>query len=348
METLKGLTRSGRTPARVAHRAEIVLLAAEGLGNQEIGRCLGITRQKAGRWRERYACSRLPGIETDAPRPGRLPRIGKARKARVVKKTLEERPPGSTHWSRRTMAEVAGISQSSVGRIWRAHGLKPHLTKTLKLSNDPHFAGKLEDIIGLYVSPPEHAIVFCCDEKSQVQALDRTQPGLPLKKGRCATMTHDCKRNGTTSLFAAMNTLDGSIISKCMRRHRHGEWLAFLKHLQSNAPAHKDIPIICDNYATHKHPKIKAWLARNPKIHVHFTPTSGSWLNMIERFFPDITQNSIRRGVFRSVKELESAIHDYIAAHNKSPKPFVWTAKASDILEKVKRGRAKLHKLQSV
>jgi len=246
------------------------------------------------------------------------------------------------------MAEAVGISQSTVGRIWRANGLKPHLVRSFKLSNDPQFVEKLEVIVGLYLSPPEHAIVFCCDEKSQVQALDRTQPGLPLKKGRCSTMTHDYKRNGTTSLFAAMNTLDGSIISQCRRRHRHVEWLKFLKHLQTQVRADQEIHLICDNYATHKHPKVKAWLSRHPRIHVHFTPTSSSWLNMVERFFRDITDKSIRRGVFRSVEELEFAIHEYIAAHNSNPKPFVWTAKASDILEKVTRVRAKLNKLQSV
>ena len=246
------------------------------------------------------------------------------------------------------MSEAVGVSESSVGRIWQAHGIKPHLVKTFKLSNDPRFVEKLEDIVGLYLSPPEHAIVFCCDEKSQVQALDRTQPGLPLKKGRCSTMTHDYKRNGTTSLFAAMNTLDGSIISQCMKRHRHVEWLKFLKHLNEQVDPEKEIHLVCDNYATHKHPKVRTWLSRHPKFHVHFTPTSSSWLNMVERFFRDITDKSIRRGVFHSVEELECAINDYIAVHNTSPKPFIWTAKASDILEKVKRGRAKLDKLQSV
>jgi transposase len=226
--------------------------------------------------------------------------------------------------------------------------LKPHLVKSFKVSNDPQFVEKLEEIVGLYLSPPEHAIVFCCDEKSQVQALDRTQPGLPIKKGRCATMTHDYKRNGTTSLFAAMNTLDGSIISQCMKRHRHVEWLNFLNHLKTRVDPEKEVHLICDNYATHKHPKVKAWLTRNPKFHVHFTPTSASWLNMVERFFRDITEKSIRRGIFRSVEELENTINEYIALHNIAPKPFVWTAKASDILEKVKRGRAKLDTLQSV
>jgi len=342
------IVRCGKSAKRLVERVSIVLLAAEGWENQQIGLELGMSRQKAGRWRDRYAEKGLSGIEQDAPRPGRLPAISKSRKDQLITKTLKETPSGATHWSRRTMAEAVGISQSTVGRIWRANGLKPHLVRSFKLSNDPQFVEKLEVIVGLYLSPPEHAIVFCCDEKSQVQALDRTQPGLPLKKGRCSTMTHDYKRNGTTSLFAAMNTLDGSIISQCMRRHRHVEWLKFLKHLQTQVRADQEIHLICDNYATHKHPKVKAWLSRHPRIHVHFTPTSSSWLNMVERFFRDITDKSIRRGVFRSVEELEFAIHEYIAAHNSNPQPFVWTAKASDILEKVTRVRAKLNKLQSV
>ena len=345
---LTKLARSGKSARRLVERAKIALLAAEGLENQQIAAKLGISRQKAGRWRDRYAGRRLAGIEKDAPRPGRLPAITQSRKTQVVTKTLKEQPVGATHWSRRSMSEVAGISPSTVGRIWRAHGLKPHLVKSFKLSNDPRFVEKLEEIVGLYLSPPEHALVFCCDEKSQVQALDRTQPGLPLKKGRGSTMTHDYKRNGTTSLFAALNTLDGSIISRCMRRHRHEEWLKFLNHLKGQVSPVKEIHLICDNYATHKHPKVKAWLLRHPRFHVHFTPTSSSWLNMVERFFRDITERRIRRGVFRSVEELECAINDYIALHNSNPKPFVWTAKASDILEKVKRGRAKLDKLQSV
>ena len=347
-QQLKRLVRSGKTPARLTERARIVLLAAAGQENVHIGATLGISRQKAGRWRERYAQKRFAGIEQDAPRPGRHPQISQMQRSAVVTKTIQERPPSATHWSRRLMATASGLSQSSVGRIWRAHGLKPHLTKTFKLSNDPQFTEKLEDIIGLYLSPPEHAIVLCCDEKSQVQALDRTQPGLPLKKGRAATMTHDYKRNGTTSLFAAMNTLDGSIIGQCMPRHRHEEWLKFLKLVKTQVGSAKEVHLICDNYATHKHPKVQAWLARHPKFHVHFTPTSSSWLNMVERFFRDITEQRIRRGVFHSVGDLEAAIEDYIATHNANPKPFVWTAKASDILEKVKRGRAKLNKLQSV
>ena len=232
------------------------------------------------------------------------------------------------------MSAAMGVSPSTVGRIWSANGLKPHLATTFKLSNDKHFEEKLEDIVGLYLSPPENAIVLSCDEKSSIQALDRTQPGLPIKKGRGSTMTHDYKRNGTTSLFAAMNTADGSIIGTCKKRHRHQEWLAFLKLIDQETDGEKDIHIICDNYATHKHAKVKAWQKRNPRFHFHFTPTSASWLNMVERFFRNITDKSLRRGVFHSVESLEKAIEDHIAVHNKDPKPFIWTATASDILEK--------------
>ena len=242
------------------------------------------------------------------------------------------------------MAQSAGISEKSVRRIWHQHGLKPHLTRTFKVSNDPQFAEKLEAIIGLYLNPPEHAIVLCADEKSQIQALDRTQPGLPLKKGRCGTMTHDYKRNGTATLFAAMSTLDGTVISMCDDRHRHQEWLKFLRVIDDVTPADKQVHLIADNYATHKHPKVQKWLARHPRFHVHFTPTSNSWLNMVERFFRDLTERALRRGVFRDVEELIMAIGEFIDKHNDNPKPFVWTAKASDILEKVKRARAVLDK----
>jgi transposase len=262
--------------------------------------------------------------------------------------TLEEKPANATHWSRDRMAEAATVSASTVGRIWREHGLKPHRIKTFKLSNDKRFVEKLEDIVGLYLNPPEHAIVLSCDEKSQIQALDRTQPGLPLKKGRGATMTHDYKRNGTTSLFAALNIADGSVIGDCMKQHRHQEWIRFLNLIRKTVPAGKDVHIICDNYATHKHDKVKAWQQRNPNFHFHFTPTSASWLNMVERFFRDLSENRIKRGVFHSVADLEQAIAAYLELHNEKPKPFIWTAKASDILEKVTRGRKALDKLQSV
>ncbi len=325
----------------------MILHAAQGLRNDEIGSLMGISRQKVGRWRERYARMGLKGIEKDAPRPGRFPKVSAADQAAIIAKTLEETPEGATHWSQRSMARATGLSAATIARIWKDFGIKPHLVETFKLSNDKQFVEKLESIVGLYLSPPEHALVLSCDEKSQIQALDRTQPGLPMKKGRGETMTHDYKRNGTTSLFAAMNVADGRIIGTCMKRHRHQEWLRFLKRIKQSVPEEKEIHLICDNYATHKHPKVKAWIKRNKRFHVHFTPTSASWLNMIERFFRDLTCNRLKRGVFCSVDELTTAIEEYIAIHNANPKPFIWTAKAQDILEKVKRGRAKLDKVHT-
>lgn len=308
----------------------------------EIAAEVGISNQKAARWRKRFLKLGLAGLEKDAPRPGRSPTITSAIVQEVVRKTTQEKPVNATHWSTRTMAEVAGLSEKSVRRIWHKHGLKPHLSRTFKVSNDPNFAEKLEAIVGLYLNPPEHAIVLCADEKSQIQALDRTQPGLPIKKGRCGTLTHDYKRNGTATLFAAMNALDGTVISMCDDRHRHQEWLKFLRVIDEVTPEGQQIHLIADNYATHKHPKVQRWLARHPRFHIYFTPTSSSWLNMVERFFRDITQNRIRRGIFRDVEELIMAIGEYIDKHNDNPKPFVWTAKAADILEKVKRARKAL------
>lgn len=344
---LEQIRTSRSSPFRLRERAAIILLADDGLENQAIAEKLGQDKMKVGRWRKRYAQSGLPGISKDKSRPGRIAPLAASIRSRIVQMTLEQKPAGATHWSRSSMAEAAGVSPSSVGRIWAAHGLKPHRIKTFKLSNDKNFEEKLEDIVGLYLSPPEHAIVFSCDEKSQIQALDRTQPGLPLKKGRCETMTHDYKRNGTTSLFAAMNTATGEVIGECMKKHRHQEWLRFLNLIRRHVPADKEVHIICDNYATHKHEKVKGWFARNPRFHVHFTPTSASWLNMVERFFRDITVNSLRRGVFRSVEDLIEAIEEHIAAHNDNPKAFIWTAKACDILEKVKRGRRMLDNICS-
>jgi transposase len=317
-------------------------LAAAGKQDLEIAAEIGISNQKAARWRKRFLKLGLAGLEKDAPRPGRTAIITPAKVQEVVRKTTQEKPSNATHWSTRTMAEAAGLSEKSVRRIWHGHGLKPHLARTFKVSNDPEFAEKLEAIVGLYLNPPEHAIVLCADEKSQIQALDRTQPGLPLKKGRCGTMTHDYKRNGTATLFAAMSTLDGSVISMCDDRHRHQEWLKFLRVIDDLTPSGKELHLIADNYATHKHPKVQKWLARHPRFHMHFTPTSSSWLNMVERFFRDLTEQRLRRGIFRDVEELIMAIGDYIDKHNDKPKPFVWTARAADILEKVKRARTVL------
>ncbi len=340
--TLYQWARGRSLPARQVARARVVLLAAAGKQDLEIAAEIGISNQKAARWRKRFLQMGLAGLEKDAARPGRTPTITLAKVQEVVRKTTQEKPANATHWSTRTMAEAAGLSEKSIRRIWHKHGLKPHLSRTFKVSNDPNFAEKLEAIVGLYLNPPEHAIVLCADEKSQIQALDRTQPGLPIKKGRCGTMTHDYKRNGTGTLFAAMNTLDGSVISMCDDRHRHQEWLKFLRVIDDVTPSGQQIHLIADNYATHKHPKVQRWLTRHPRFHVYFTPTSSSWLNMVERFFRDITQNRIRRGIFRDVEELIMAIGDYIDKHNDNPKPFVWTAKAADILEKVKRARKAL------
>ena len=338
-QVLQQQARARSLPARQVERARVVLRAADGLQNKEIAAELGITPEKVARWRQRFLDGGLAALQKDAPRPGRPRTLPTGTDARIVHKTTQERPAAATHWSTRTMAAAAGVSEATVRRIWRAHGLKPHLFKTFKVSKDPLFAEKLDTIVGLYLNPPEHALVLCVDEKSQIQALDRTQPGLPLKKGRCGTMTHDYKRHGTATLFAALSTLDGTVLSMYDDRHRHQEWLKFLRVIDEVHPGSYDIHVIADNYATHKHAKVQRWLARHPRFHMHFTPTSSSWLNMVERFFRDLTDKRLRRGVFRGVEELIVAIDDYIAQHNRSPKPFIWTAKAHDILEKVKRAR---------
>jgi len=340
--------RARSLPVRLVERARIVLLAAAGKQDKEIAAELGITAHKAARWRNRFLDLGMAGLEKDAPRPGRTPRISAAKVKRVIYKTTLEKPANATHWSTRTMAAAVDLSEATVRRIWHKHGLKPHLVETFKVSTDPHFAEKLEAIVGLYLNPPEHALVLCCDEKSQIQALDRTQPGLPLKRGRAGTMTHDYKRNGTATLFAALNTFDGKVISLCQERHRHQEWLRFLRLVDDATPGHQQLHLIVDNYATHKHPAVQRWLQRHPRFHVHFTPTSSSWLNMVERFFRDLTANRLRRGVFRDVMELVTAIDDYVDHHNEKPKPFIWTASANDILEKVKRARKALVNVQSV
>src|ERR1039457_1626514 len=334
--TLEQWARSRSLPVRQVQRAKIILLAADGKQDLEIAAAVNIGNHKAARWRKRFLKKGFPGLERDAPRPGRARTITAAMIQGVVRKTTRETPDNATHWSTRTMAAASGISEKSVRRIWHQHGLKPHLIRTFKVSNDPQFAEKLEAIIGLYLNPPEHALVLCADEKSQIQALDRTQPGLPLKKGRCGTMTHDYKRNGTATLFAALNAANGEVFGLCQERHRHQEWLKFLRLIDQTIPADRQLHLICDNYATHKHPKVQRWLARHPRFHLHFTPTSASWLNMVERFFRDLTHNRLRRGVFRDLEELIMAIGTYIDRHNESPKPFIWTARAADILEKVK------------
>lgn len=341
---LTGLVRSKLTSVRLTQRAHIVLLAAEGLQNKDIADRLAIGRVQVSRWRDRYAESRLAGIEQDLPRGA--PPV-KVDVARLVELTTQSKPEAATHWSTRKMAIELGVSAASVSRHWRANGLKPHLVRGFKVSRDPLFVEKLEDIVGLYMSPPEHALVLCCDEKSQVQALDRTQPGLPMKKGRAQTMTHDYKRHGTTTLFAALNILDGQVIGQCQQRHTHAEWLKFLRKIDRETPKDKTLHLIADNYATHKHPAVQEWLAKHPRFNMHFTPTSASWLNMVERFFRDITTERLRRGVFTSVPELVTAIDEYVAHHNKEPKPFIWTKSARDILQKVIRANSRLSTKQS-
>lgn len=337
--TLEGWVADRNTPQKLVWRSRIVLMSAERAGKMTIVRAVRKCKRTVDRWQKRYMALGLAGLKRDATRRGRKPPLAVSVIEKVVHMTLHEKPPAATHWSARTLAKAVGISHTSVQRIWSAHGLKPHLVKTFKLSNDKRFVEKVQDVVGLYLDPPDKALVFSVDEKSQIQALDRTQPGLPMKKGRAGTMTHDYKRNGTTTLFAALNVATGRVIGQCMKRHRHQEWLKFLRTIDRDTPQRLDVHLIADNYATHKHPKVKAWLKRHPRFHMHFTPTSASWLNQVERFFGRITAERIRRGVFKSVAELETAIQQYLHHHNADPKPFVWTASAVAILEKVARGR---------
>lgn len=343
-KALRKVARSNTASVRFARRAQIVLMAAAGHNNTHIAQKLGIGRIQVGRWRDRFLEDGIAGIRQDLPRGGRKPFVDAQE---LVRLTTQTKPENATHWSTRTLAEVAGVSATTVRRVWHAHGLKPHLVETFKVSRDPKFVEKLEDVVGLYLNPPEHALVLCCDEKSQVQALDRSQPGLPLKKGRAATMTHDYKRHGTTTLFAALNALDGTVISQCQSRHRHTEWLKFLRQIDRETPKDKTLHLICDNYATHKHASVKAWLKKHPRFHIHFTPTSASWMNMVERFFRDLTTKQLRRGVFTSVAQLVSVIDAYVENHNKNPKPFIWTAEANDILQKVIRANKRLSAKQN-
>jgi transposase len=332
---------------RIVQRSRIVLLAGDGLQNKQIAERMEIAPRMVALCRSRFLTLGVDGLLRDASRPGRTPSISSRMVTQIIEKTTQSKPANATHWSRSTMAREAGISESSVGRIWRSHGLKPHRVASFKVSNDPLFADKLEAIVGLYLNPPEHALVLSVDEKSQIQALDRTQPGLPMKKGRGATMTHDYKRNGTTTLFAALNTANGEVYGLCQEKHRHQEWLKFLRLIDQTMPAHKEIYLICDNYSTHKHARVQRWLATHQRFHVRFTPTSASWLNMVERFFRDLTQNRLRRGIFQDLEQLILAIGNYIDIHNRNPKPLIWTAKANDILEKVTRAPTALPKRRS-
>jgi transposase len=335
---LAGLIRDGNTPQKHAWRAEIVLLSADGLGTNAIMQRTGKSKTCVWRWQERFMQEGVEGLLRDKTRPARLAPLGDAVAERVVALTQEVPPGETTHWTGAMMAKAAGISVTSVQRIWRAHGLQPHRVRQFKLSNDPKFVEKLRAVVGLYVDPPAHAIVLSLDEKSQIQALDRTQPGLPMKKGRAGTMTHDYKRNGTTTLFAALNVLDGTVIGRNMQRHRHQEFIRFLNAIEAEVPAGKLVHVVLDNYATHKHPEVMAWLDRHPRFTFHFTPTSCSWLNAVEGFFATLTRRRLKRGVFRSVAELQEAINRFLAEHNQAPKPFTWTADPDEIIAAVRRG----------
>jgi len=333
---LESLTRRRKTGQALALRARIVLVAAEGGDNRQIAERLNVFRGTVGKWRERFARHRLEGLY-DEPRPGAPRQIGDDEIAETVRRTLETRPPGATHWSLRSMAEAVGHAPSTIHRIWKAFGLQPHRSETFKLSSDPLFVEKVRDIVGLYLDPPDRAMVLCVDEKSQIQALDRTQPILALRPGLPARQTHDYERHGTTTLFAALNVLEGTIIADCQPRHRHQEFLRFLERIDVSVAAGLEIHLVLDNYGSHKHPEVKKWLADRPQYHVHFTPTSSSWLNQVERWFAEITRKRIRRGTFRNVRDLTKAIGDYVRQYNRNPQPFHWVASASKIIRKVKK-----------
>jgi transposase len=337
-QRLAAIVADRNRPQKHVWRAHVVLLTAEGCGTAEIMRRTGLSKTAVWRWQERFMTDGVDGLLRDKTRPSRIPALSSEVEQRVVTRTLADPPVARTHWTAAAMARASGISVSSVQRIWRRHGLQPHRTRQFKLSNDPLFASKLRDIVGLYVDPPAHAVVLSIDEKSQIQALDRTQPGLPMKKGRCGTMTHDYKRNGTTTLFAALNVLDGKVIGRCMNRHRHQEFIRFLNAIEAKVPARKKIHAIADNYATHKHPEVRQWLAEHPRWTFHFTPTSASWLNAVEGYFAKLTRQRLSRGVFRSVIELQTAIRDFIAETNARPRPFTWTKDPDKIIAAVKRG----------
>jgi transposase len=334
------------TPQQVSLRSQIVLAAATGQTDSAIARALHVNRNTVILWRTRFAQAGLDGVWDVAPGRGRKPTYGPDKIAAIVDATLRTQPKGTTHWSCRSMAAREGVSKSTINTIWQSHNLKPHRVKTFKLSRDPQFLEKLTDVVGLYLNPPQQAIVLCVDEKSQIQALDRTQPGLPLKPGRCGTMTHDYRRNGTTSLFAALEVLQGRVVGECFARHRHQEFLRFLRRLDHEFPGETPLHLVLDNYSTHKHPQVDAWLKRHPRFVLHFVPTSSSWLNLVERWFTELTSKRIRRGSFGSVDDLLKAITEFLAAWNEKPKPFVWTATVESIVAKLSRCRQTLEKIQ--
>lgn len=343
---------SRTTPIRLIERSKIILLASEHIPNYKIAEQLQIDANKVGRWRNRFAEKGLSGIEKDLPRGanhgGKNTHEQAKLRSKIIRITTTTKPENATHWSTRSLAKQLGINHSFVGRVWREAGLKPHLARHFKVSNDPNFEKKLRDVVGLYLSPPENAVVLSVDEKSSIQALDRTQPGLPIKKGRCGTMTHDYKRHGTSTLFAALNTVTGEIMGECKPRHRHQEFLSFLKTVEKQTPKELDLHLIVDNYATHKHEGVRNWLKQNDRVTLHFIPTSSSWLNLVERFFGLLTEKQLKRGIFTSVKELEKSIMTFIESHNRDKKPFIWTKSAEDILRKVGRARMTLSNMQTV
>jgi len=342
---LDGWASARSLPFRIVQRARIVCMAADGVLNKTIAQKLHISRPTVQLWRQRFIALRLPGLEKDAPRPGRIPLISHRKVTAVINATLHTSPPNATHWSARSMARAQGISKDAVHRIWKRHNLKPHLVETFKLSRDKHFTEKLHDIVGLYLNPPDKAVVLCVDEKSQIQALNRTQPLLPLRPGIPARQTYDYERNGTTTLFAALNMLDGRVIGDCMPRHRHQEFIRFLQIVNVKTPHDLDLHLIVDNYGTHKHPRVVSWLKKHPRFHLHFTPTSSSWLNMVERWFREITDKRIRRGSFGNVPELVKAIEQFIDMHNQNPRVFIWSASVERIMSKISKCKEALETL---
>jgi transposase len=346
LERLCAVVKDRNAPQKHVWRAQIVLMSAEGVGTNAIMRETGKAKTCVWRWQERFAAEGVEGLLRDKTRPSRVPKLAPSIAERVVELTMEPPPGETTHWTSAAMAKAVGVSVSSVQRIWRAHGLQPHRVRQFKLSNDPGFVAKLRDIVGLYVNPPAHAIVLSLDEKSQIQALDRTQPGLPIKKGRVRTLTHDYVRNGTTTLFAAMNVLDGTVTGQNMQRHRHQEFIRFLNAIERKVPVSKVVHVILDNYAAHKHPAVRAWLARHPRWVFHFTPTSASWLNAVEGFFAILTKRRLKRGVFRSVVDLQAAINRFLEDHNAQAKPFQWVADPDQIIAAVRRGHQVLKSIQ--
>jgi len=335
-----------RTPQQVAQRCRIILAAAKGQQDKAIAQSMEINPKTVALWRQRFFKEGPDCLWEVAAGRGRKPQFSADKIEEIIQATLQSRPAGATQWSCRTMAEQQGVSKATISRIWQSHGLKPHRTKAFKLSRDPRFLEKLTDVVGLYLNPPDKALVLCVDEKSQIQALDRTQPGLPLKKGRCGTMTHDYKRHGTTTLFAALEVAQGKVVGQCFARHRHQEFLKFLKRLDAEFPIEMKLHLVMDNYGTHKHPRVQSWLQRHPRFVPHFVPTSSSWLNLVERWFGELTGKRIRRGVFVSVDALVAAIEEYLAAWNTKPKPFIWTATVDSIIEKLAHCKQTLERIQ--